>query len=47
MAGGRQCILDPLPLNDGRPATVWRPMLAEAERAFLAIAHQPLSGPAA
>lgn len=30
-----------------QPATVWRPMLADAERAFLAIAHQPLSGPAA
>lgn len=30
-----------------QPATVWRPMLAEAERSFLEIAHQPLSGPAA
>jgi hypothetical protein len=30
-----------------RAHAVWRPVLAEAERAFLEIAHQPLSGPAA
>jgi hypothetical protein len=29
------------------PVMVGRPVLAEAERAFLEIAHQPLSGPAA
>lgn len=30
-----------------QPPAIWRPVLAEAERAFLEIAHQPLSGPAA
>lgn len=28
-------------------ASLWRPVLAESERAFMAIAHQPLSGPEA
>ena len=32
-----------VPCNE--PETVWRPMLAEAERTFLEIAHRPLSGP--
>lgn len=30
-----------------QPRAIWRPVLAEAERAFLEIAHQPLPGPAA
>lgn len=28
-----------------QPAEVWRPVLAETERDFLRVAHQPLSGP--
>lgn len=30
-----------------QPATVWRPVLAESEREFQRIAHQPPSGPGA
>jgi hypothetical protein len=34
-----------VPTNE--PSAVWRPVLAESERAFLEIAHRPLSGPEA
>ena len=40
-----RCLADQFGVPCREAPDIWRPMLSEAERAFLPIAHQPLSGP--
>ena len=39
-------LIEQFDVPPNRGPKIWRPVLAESERAFLEIAHQPLSGPA-
>lgn len=40
-----RCLAEQIRVPCNEPPEIWRPVLAETERTFLSIAHQPLSGP--